>query len=181
MLLKGRAKQAATKGATHLRLSSDVHRAGPFHFPLPWPPKVVITTLLSLTLKSTLEDASERSRWGRLAGVCARTDPRNTVLRSHIRSHNPHPRPAAQTNTNAAAARRAPMGQKRSVTYNKQQGKRKHSFYALHAPILCTPALRSPRLDAAFVSISILCGSSERGDLQRGKDRCACRLPGGDD
>ena len=72
MLLKSRAKQAATKGATHLRLSSDVHRAGPFHFSLPWPPKVVITTLLSLTLKSTLEGASEKLMVGETSG-CVRS------------------------------------------------------------------------------------------------------------
>ena len=69
---KPRPKKQAKKQATNLRLSGDVQRAGPYHSPPPCPPKVVNTTLLSLTLKSTLEGASEKLMVGETSG-CVRS------------------------------------------------------------------------------------------------------------
>ena len=87
--LKSRAEQTATKQATHLKLSDDVHRIGPCHSPPPCRHETINTTLLSLTLKSTREGVSEKSGRGEQESVSARIHPRNAILSAHIHSHNP--------------------------------------------------------------------------------------------
>ena len=122
--LKSRAEQTATKQATHLKLSDDVHRIGPCHSPPPCRHETINTTLLSLTLKSTREGVSEKSGRGEQESVSARIHPRNTILSAHIHSHNPRARPPIVTRTTYAAARRAPMCTTGGPTCAKQHVKR---------------------------------------------------------
>ena len=109
-------KLTAREGATHLQLFLVIQGSDPCQLSAPCRPKVVNATLLSLTLKSTGEAVSEKSGGGKQESVSARMHPRNTILSSHIHSHNPHARPPTQTRTATAARRRAPRIQTRGHT-----------------------------------------------------------------
>ena len=111
-----RVRMTRKEETTHLQVCLVVHESDPCQLAAPCRPRVVNAALLSLTIKSTGEALSEKSGGGKQESASARIHPRNTILSSHIHSHNPRSRPPTRTHTTTAARRRAPRTQTRGHT-----------------------------------------------------------------